>query len=64
VVLDDILLNKIPMVPNAQQKIIPHTPINVRHSTRVSRPPKLFSQLLYSILLIDYGEFEDYEEAM
>ena len=38
--------------------------MNVRWSTRLSRPPKRFSPSLYSILLIDVGELECYDEDM
>jgi hypothetical protein len=64
-VLDEIPINKIPLVPDAQQqKVIPLTLVSVRNSTRVSLPPKIFSPSLYSILLTNFGELEDYEEAM
>ena len=38
--------------------------MNVRQSTRQIRPPERFSPSLYSILLIDVGEPECYDEAM
>lgn len=38
--------------------------MNVRWSTRLSRPPERFSPSLYSILLTDVGEPECYDEAM
>ena len=42
-----------------------HTPpMNVRQSTRLSRPPKIFSPSLYSILLTDAGEPECYDETV
>lgn len=64
-VLDEIPVNTILVVPNAQQQqVIPETPIVVRHSTRVSLPPERFYPSLYSILLTDSGEPESYEEAM
>ena len=54
-----------PRVHDAQQQqVIPQTPVSVRCSTRTSRPPDRFSPSLYSILLTDSGELEEYEEAM
>ena len=44
------------------QQQIPHTPVNVRYSTMISRAPERFT--LYSILLSDDGEPECYDEAM
>jgi hypothetical protein len=39
-VVDDIPINKIPLVVDSQQQqVIPKTPISVRHSARVSLPP-------------------------
>jgi hypothetical protein len=38
--------------------------MNVRRSSRISRPPKRFSPSLYSILLTDAREPECYDEAM
>ena len=56
-VLDEILVNTIPVVPDAQQQeVIPQNLVGVRHSTRVSLPPKIFSSSLYSILFIDSSE--------
>lgn len=64
-VLDEILVNTIPMVPDAQQQeVIPQTPIGIRHSKRVSLRLERFSPSLYSILLTDSSELEGYEEAM
>lgn len=63
--LDEIPENEMPQVPDAQQQqIVPQTPASVRCSTRTSRPPERFSPSLYSILLMDSGEPEEYEEAM
>ena len=54
-----------PLVPNAQQQqVIPQTPVSVIHSTRVSRHPERFSPSLYSILLTNSGEPEEYTEAI
>ena len=44
------------------QQQIPHIPMNIRLSTRLSRPPERFSPSLYTILLIDAGEPECYDE--
>jgi len=65
-VLDDTPNSDVPVVPHApqQQPEIPQTPVNVRRSTRISRPPERFSPSLYSILLTDAGEPEGYDEAM
>ena len=55
-VLDETPKKKMPLVPDAQQQqVIPQTPVSVRHSTRLSRPPERFSPSLYSILLTDSG---------
>lgn len=64
--LDDTLDSDVLVVPHApqQQLEIPQTPVNVRRSTRLSRPPEIFSPNLYSISLIDVGEPEGYDEAM
>jgi hypothetical protein len=65
VVLDDIPINKIPVVPDAQkQQVISHTPISVRHSKRVSLPLEIFSPSLCSILFTNFDEPNYYEEAM
>ena len=65
--LDDIQKDNVPVVPHApqqpQQKI-PHTSVNVRRSTRLSRPLERFSPSLYSILLTDVGEPKCYDEAV
>ena len=59
------LLKKIPLVPNSQQqKVILQNLVSVRHSTQLSRPPKRFSPSLYSILLTDSIELEEYKEAI
>ena len=67
VVLDDTKKNNVLVVPQAlkqpQQQIL-HTPVKVRRSTRLSRPPKRFSPSLYSILLTDAGEPKCYDEAV
>ena len=65
-VLDDTQKDDVPIAPHASQKLqqqIPHTPVNVRWSTRLSRPPKIFSPSLYSILLTDASEPECYDEV-
>ena len=65
VVLDDTQKDDVPTVTRALQQTqqqIPHIPVNVRWSTRLSRPPKIFSPYLYSILLIDVGEPECHDE--
>ena len=52
VVLDDTPKDDVPAIPHdvkQQQQKIPHTPVNVRWSTRKIRPPKIFSPSLYSI---------------
>ena len=67
VVLDDIQKDDVPAIPHAlqqPQQRIPHTPVDVRRSTRLSRPPERFSPSLYSILLTNVGEPECYDEAM
>jgi len=38
--------------------------VDVRQSTRLSRPPERFSPSLYSILLTDAGELEGYDEPI
>ena len=52
------------MIYNNNNNKIPHTPVNVRQSTRLSRPLERFSPSLYSILLTDVGELECYDEAV
>ena len=52
------------MMCNNHKKKIPHTPVNVRWSTRQIRPLERFSPSLYSILLTDVGEPECYDEAV
>ena len=67
VVLDDTPKDDVLAIPHdvqQQQKKIPHTPINVRQSTRQIRPLERFSPSLYSILLTDAGEPESYNEAV
>ena len=64
-VLDETPKKEMPLVPDAQQQqVIPKIPVSVRHSTWLSRPPEIFSPSLYSILLIDFGEPEEYKEAI
>jgi hypothetical protein len=69
-VLDEITEKEIPKVKenhNVQQQDqqVPQTPISVvRRSTRLSRPPKIYSPSFYYLLLTDSGELECYEEAM
>ena len=46
------------------QQQISHTLVNVRRSTRLNRPPKIFSPSLYSILLTNVGEPDLYDEAL
>ena len=67
VVLDDTPKDDLPAIPHdvqQQQKQIPHTPVNVRLSTRQTRPLEIFSPSLHSILVTDVGEPECYDEAM
>ena len=65
--LDDTPKDDVPTIPHdvqqPQQKI-PHTPVNVRWSTTLSRTPERFSPSLYSILLKDGGKPECYDEAV
>ena len=65
--LDDTPKVVVPPIPHdvqqPQQKL-PHTPVNVRQSTRTSRPPEIFSPTLYSIFLTDAGELECYDEVV
>ena len=66
-VLDDTQKDDVPVVhhaPQQPQQQIPHTPMNVRRSTRLRRPPERFSPSLYSFLLTNVGEPECYDEAM
>ena len=54
VVLDETPENGMPQVRDTQQQhVIPQSPISVRHSTQLNRPPEKFSPSLYSILLND-----------
>ena len=65
--LDDTLKDNVLAIPHdvqQQQQQIPHTPVNVRWSTRQIRPPKIFSPSLYSILLTDASEPECYDEVV
>ena len=67
VVLDDTPKDNVPIVPHDLQQPqhqMPHTPMNVRWSTRLSRNPKIFSPSLYSIFLSDVREPKCYDEAM
>ena len=53
------------LVPDAQQQqVIPQIPISVRRSTWSSRAPERFSPSLYSILLTDSSELEEYKETI
>ena len=67
VVLDDTPKDDVPTFPHdlqqPQQQIL-HTPVNVRWSTRLSRPLEIFSPSLYSILLTDVGEPKCYDESV
>ena len=67
VVLHDIPKDDVLAIPHdvkQMQQQLPHTPMNVRQSTRKTQPPQIFSPSLYSILLIDSCELECYDEAM
>ena len=67
VVLDDTPKDYIPLILHDLQQFqqqIPHTVVNVRQSTRLSRPPKRFFPSLYSILLTDASEPGCYDEAV
>ena len=67
VVLDDTPKDDVPTIPHdvqQQPQQIPHTPVNVRWSTRQIRPPERFSPSLYSILLTNASELECYDEAV
>ena len=46
------------------QQQIPHTPMNIRWSTRISRPQEKNSPFLYSILLTDASEPKCYDEVV
>ena len=60
--LDDVLV--VPHAPQQPQQQIPHTSVNFRWSTMLSRPLERFSPSLYSILLTDASELECYDEAV
>ena len=65
--LDDTPKDDVSVIPHdvqQQKQQMPHTPVNVRWSTRQTRPPERFSPSLYSILLTDAGELECYDEAV
>jgi len=65
--LDDTPKDNVLEIPHdlkQPQQQIPHTPVNVRRSTRISRPLERFSPSLYSILLIDVGEPKCYDEVV
>ena len=64
VVLDDTPKVDVPAIPRDIQQQIPHTPVAVKWSTRLSRPSERFSPFLYCNLVIDTGEPECYDEAM
>ena len=66
-VLDDAPKVDVLAIPHdlrQSQQQIPHTLVNVRWSTRPSRPLERFSPSLYSILLTDVGEPECYDEVV
>ena len=61
------MLDDIPTIPHdvqQPQQQIPYTLVNVRWSKGISRPLERFSPSLYSILLIDVGEPECYDEVV
>ena len=65
--LDDTPKDDVLAIPNdvqQQKQKIPHTPVNVRWSTRKIRLPKIFSPSLYSILLTDAHEPKCYDEVV
>ena len=65
--LDDTPKDDVPSIPRdvqQKQQQIPHTPVDVRWSTRKIRPPKIFFPSLYSILLTDAGEPKCYTEVV
>ena len=67
VVLDDTLKDNVLVIPHDVQHLqqqIPHTPVNVRWSTKLNRPSKIFSPSLYSILLTGASELECYDEVV
>ena len=59
---DDVLA--IPHDVQQSQQQIPHTPVNVRLSTRLIIPPEFFFPSLYTILLTDSGEPKCYDEVV
>ncbi len=57
--LDDTQKDDVPTIPHDLQQLqqqIPHTPMNVRQPTRLSRPLERFSPSLYFMLLTNAGE--------
>ena len=65
--VDDTPKDDVPVIPQDVQQLqqqIPHILVNVRWSTRLSRPPKRFYPSLYSVLLTDVGEPECYDEVV
>ena len=64
VVLDDTQKDDVLVAPHALQQQIPHTSVNVRWSTRLSRLSKKFSPSFYSILYTDTGEPKCYDEVV
>ena len=63
--LDEIKENEVPKAPkNQEQQQVPQTPVNIRTSTRMSKPPEQLYPSLYYLLMIDSSEPECYEEAM
>jgi len=57
---NDQLLEKQPQ----QQQALQTLESGFRRSTKISRPPKLYSPSLYYVLLTDSGEPECYEKAV
>ena len=65
--LDDTQKDDVPAIPHTPQQLwqhIPYTLVNVRWSTRLSRPPKRYSPSLYSILLTDFCKPKCYDEVV
>ena len=64
VVLDDTPKDNVPAILHDVQQQIQHTTVNVRWSTRQSRPREIFSPSSYFILLTNASEPECYDEAV
>ena len=67
VVLDDTPKDDVPAIPHDVQQVkqqIPHTPVSVGQTKRLSRPLERFFPSLYSILLTDASEPKCYDEAV